>query len=207
MKSEDLSPEQRRHYLSIIEAESKRLSRLSDNLLKLTSLESGYHPFAPERFRLDKQIRDAVLSLEPLWMQKPLHMELSLPNLAIEADKDLVNQLWVNLITNAIKFTEPQGSIFISAQRTGDGWVEVCVRDTGIGMKEEDVDRIFERFYKADKARTGSGSGLGLAIVKKIVDMHRGEIRVASEVGVGSTFTVRLPAQQGSENAADHPPQ
>lgn len=193
LKNEDLSPEQRQHYLSIIEAESKRLSRLSDNLLKLTSLESGYHPFSPEKFRLDRQIRDVVLSLEPMWTQKSLEIDLSLPHIEIEADKDLVNQIWINLLSNAIKFTPPQGSVFISAHKPDDGWAEVCVRDTGIGMKDEELVRIFERFYKADRSRSGSGSGLGLAIVKKIVDMHHGEIQVESRVGAGTTFTVRLP--------------
>ncbi|WP_083430020.1 sensor histidine kinase [Alicyclobacillus macrosporangiidus] len=193
LKNENLSPEQRQHYLSIIEAESKRLSRLGDNLLKLTSLESGYHPFSPERFRLDRQIRNVVLSLEPMWTQKSLEIDLSLPHIEIEADKDLVNHIWINLLSNAIKFTPPQGSIFISAQTMDDKWAEVCVRDTGIGMKNEELVRIFERFYKADKARSGGGSGLGLSIVKKIVDMHHGEIDVESQVGVGTTFAVRLP--------------
>lgn len=194
LKDEDLETAKRMHYLSIVEAESKRLSRLSDNLLKLTSLESGYHPFHPESFRLDRQIRDVVLSLEPLWLKKNIHIELDLPNVTVTADKDLLNQVWVNLVSNAIKFTGDDGLIDISLV-TVDSGVKIKVRDTGIGMGEEDRARVFERFYKADKARSGgeSGSGLGLSIVKRIVDLHHGEVRVDSSIGVGTTFTVQLP--------------
>lgn len=194
LKSDELTPEHRQHYLNIIETESKRMSRLSENLLKLTSLESGSHPFHPESFRLDRQIKDVVLSLEPLWMKKGIEIELSLQSLNILADKDLLSQIWINLLTNGIKFTEPGGSLFISLY-VNDRWSSVCFRDTGIGIKEEDQPRIFERFYKADKSRHRSdpGSGLGLTIVKKITDIHQGEIHVESHVGTGTTFTVRLP--------------
>jgi two-component system phosphate regulon sensor histidine kinase PhoR len=203
LKSDDLPPDQRLHYLNIIETESKRLSRLSDNLLKLTSLESGHHPFHPERYRLDRQIRDVVLSCEPLWMQKEIQLDVSLPAVYIVADKDLLSQVWMNLLTNAIKFTEREGSIVMSLQ-TQDRWAVVRIRDTGIGIAKEDQPRIFERFYKADKARnrSKSGSGLGLAIVKKIIDIHHGEIHVESRLGVGTTFTVQLPLEP--QHSTDH---
>jgi two-component system phosphate regulon sensor histidine kinase PhoR len=196
LKSDDLTPEQRQHYLDIIETESKRLSRLSDNLLKLTSLESGHHPFHPERYRLDSQIRDVVLSCEPLWTQKDIQLDVSLPAVHIVADRDLLSQVWVNLLTNAIKFTDRQGTIAIALQAQCE-WAVVRIADTGIGIAEEDLPRIFERFYKADKARTRSvsGSGLGLAIVKKIIDLHEGEIQVESRLGTGTAFTVRLPLE------------
>lgn len=194
LKSGELTPDHRQHYLNIIETESKRLSRLSENLLKLTSLESGSHPFHPDLFRLDRQIREVVLSLEPLWTNKDIQIELSLKNVNIVADKDLLSQIWINLLTNAIKFTEPGGSLFISLEAV-DNWSVVRFQDTGIGIKEADQHRIFERFYKADKARqrSVSGSGLGLTIVKKIIDIHHGEIQVESQFGTGTTFTVRLP--------------
>jgi len=190
----DLTLDQRQRYLNIIETESKRMSRLSENLLKLTSLETGAHPFHPESFRLDRQIKDVVLSLEPLWLKKDVEIELSLQSVTILADKDLLSQVWINLLTNGIKFTEPGGSLFISLQ-VNDGWTVVRFTDTGIGIKEEDQARIFERFYKADKSRqrSESGSGLGLTIVKKITAIHQGEIEVESLVGTGTTFTVRLP--------------
>ncbi|EPZ52747.1 sensor histidine kinase [Alicyclobacillus acidoterrestris] len=194
LKSEEITPENRQHYLNVIETESKRMSRLSENLLKLTSLESGAHPFHSESFRLDRQIRDVVLTLEPLWLKKGIEIELSLETTNVFADKDLLNQVWMNLLTNAIKFTERGGAIFISLGPE-EGWTTVRVRDTGMGIREEDQQRVFERFYKADKARqrTESGSGLGLTIVKKIIDLHQGEIRVESQYGSGTTFIVRLP--------------
>jgi two-component system phosphate regulon sensor histidine kinase PhoR len=196
LKNDDLTKEQRLHYLDIIETESKRLSRMSDNLLKLTSLESGRHPFHPEAYRLDRQIREVVLSCEPLWIQKELQLDVSLPPIEVVADKDLVSQVWMNLLTNAIKFTGRHGTIAISLH-TEDKWAVVRIADSGIGIAEEDLPRIFERFYKADKARTRTtpGSGLGLAIVKKIVDFHHGDIGVESRLGVGTAFTVRLPLE------------
>jgi two-component system, OmpR family, phosphate regulon sensor histidine kinase PhoR len=192
LKSEELTREHRRHYLNIIETESRRMSRLSENLLKLTSLESGSHPFHPESFRLDKQMREVVLSLEPLWMKKDIQIDLSLPSTHIKADKDLLSQVWINLVTNAIKFTEPRGSLSIALQ-VEDCWTIVCFRDTGSGMTEEDKHRIFERFYKADRSRSESGTGLGLAIARHIVETHAGRIWAESALGKGSSFFFTLP--------------
>jgi two-component system, OmpR family, phosphate regulon sensor histidine kinase PhoR len=194
LKHDDVPEEQRQRYLDIIESESLRLSRLSDNLLKLTSLESGYHPFRPETYRLDRQLRDCVLALEPVWAGKLIQLDIAVPIISFYADKDLINQVWVNILTNAIKFTPHQGCISISAEVSIEQ-VVVRIADSGIGLSETDGDRIFERFYKADKARTRgvSGAGLGLSIVKKILELHEGTIEVDSAPGVGSTFTVSLP--------------
>lgn len=194
LKNDGLTKEERRHYLNIIETEGKRMSRLSENLLKLTSLESGAHPFRPERFRLDRQIRDVVLSLEPLWMKKDIQFELSLQNTDVFLDKDLMRQVWINLLNNSIKFSSHGNSIYISLE-IQDNDVVVRLRDTGIGITEKDLQHIFERFYKGDKSRQSreTGSGLGLTIVKKIVDIHKGEVQVESRVGVGTTFTIQLP--------------
>lgn len=194
LKNGDLSLEHKEHCLNIIATESKRMSRLSENLLKLSSLESGSYPFHPESFRLDRQIRDVVLSLEPVWMKKDIQIELSLQNMSILADQDLLSQVWSNLLTNAMKFTAPGGSMFVSLHRQVP-WVVVSIRDTGTGIKKDDQPRIFERFVKGDKSRqrSESGNGLGLTIVKQIVDLHEGEIHVESEIGVGTLFSIRLP--------------
>lgn len=181
-------------YLDIIHTESMRLSRLTDNLLKLTSLESGYHPMHTVPHAVDSQIREAVIALEPLWSEKSLHLEVSLPPLQAMGDIDLLYQVWVNLLTNAIKFTPEYGDIILTGQAS-DTDIAISITDTGIGIPPEQQDRIFERFYKADAARTrtGSGSGLGLAIVKKIVDMHAGHITLQSLPEVGTTMTIHLP--------------
>ncbi|MGE7763432.1 sensor histidine kinase [Peribacillus sp. NPDC097895] len=188
-----LTIEERNHYLHIIETESRRLSKLSDNLLKLTSLESEHHPFERTSFRLDQQIRTIILACEPTWLEKELEMDISLEKISIFADKDLMNQVWTNIIHNSIKFTQHHGRITIRLQQINDQ-VSITVTDTGIGISEQDQFHIFERFYKADLARerTKSGSGLGLSIVKKIIDMHDGTISVKSEIEKGTTFTILL---------------
>lgn len=197
LRSARLSGEERDHYLDIIETESMRLSKLSDNLLKLTSLESEHHPFERKRYRLDKQLRAVVLTCEPQWLDKLIDMDMSLEEGEIVADPDLLNQVWGNLIQNSIKFTPHGGTIGVRLQ-FGNGIAAVRVSDSGIGIGEEDLPRIFERFYKTDKSRNraSGGSGLGLAIVKKIVDLHHGTIEVQSKPGEGTVFTVRLPVDK-----------
>ncbi|GAA3407468.1 HAMP domain-containing sensor histidine kinase [Paenibacillus hodogayensis] len=195
LRSSDLSREARDDYLSIIETETDRLSRLSDNLLKLTSLDSARHPFERKRYRLDKQIRRIVLACEPQWESKKLEMDIELEPCELVADEDLMSQVWMNLLHNAVKFTPEGGTIRIGIAEARGAWT-VTVSDTGIGLSEEDRLHVFERFFKADKSRSRSegGSGLGLAIVKKIVDMHGGTIRMDSQAGEGTTVTVTLPA-------------
>ncbi len=189
-----LSAEDRLHYLNIIENESMRLSRLSDNLLKLASLEAETMKPDPESYRLDKQLRSIILSCQPQWSKKKINMDLSLEKIKIKADEDMMSQVWINLINNSIKFTPENGSIKINLQQH-DEIIEFRISDTGRGIAEEEQDKIFERFYKIDKARSPSieGSGLGLSIAKRIIEMHNGSIKVESVLGAGTTFTVNLP--------------
>ena len=196
LRSGGLSAEARARYLEIIETESKRLSRLSDQLLKLAALESDHPPFRPERYRLDRQLKEAILACEPQWLAKSLRMEVELEEAEIVADPELMSQVWGNLLHNAVKFTPEGGTIGVLLRVTGET-AEVRVSDTGIGIGEEDLPRIFERFHRADPARgrAGGGSGLGLAIARKIVDLHRGSISVRSQPGEGTEFTVRLPLE------------
>jgi two-component system, OmpR family, phosphate regulon sensor histidine kinase PhoR len=195
LENDQLTNEERHHYLNIIEEESTRLSRITEDLLRLASLESDKVKFEPKSYRLDKQIRSLILACEPQWKNKLIDMEVSLEELMINADEDLLSQVWINLIHNSIKFTPQAGSIKVMLHPQGDQ-VEFRISDTGMGISDEDRTRIFERFYKADRSRasSGGGSGLGLSIVKKIVDLHTGTIAVESNVGVGTTFIVSLPA-------------
>lgn len=202
LRSDRLTAEEKNHYLSVIEMECKRLSRLSDNLLKLTSLDSEYHPFEPQSYRLDAQLRQVALALEPQWLARSLEMEIDVPAIVIEADEELLSQVWFNLLHNAVKFTPAGGTVKASAETSDDGaGVTVFIEDTGIGIAEADRERIFERFYKADKARSraAGGSGLGLSIVHAIVEKHRGSIRVESEPGQGTQFAVTLPLKARTE--------
>ncbi|KKZ92425.1 envelope stress sensor histidine kinase HitS [Bacillus wiedmannii] len=194
LQDDNLSEEKRKHYLTIIETETTRLSKLSQNLLKLTLLES--EEYTPERvaYRLDQQLKQIVLNSEPLWDKKEIELALDLEKVHIIADQESMSQVWINLIHNSIKFTPIGGTITIQLKEY-ETLVEVRIRDSGIGISEEQKQHIFERFYKADSSRnrTYGGSGLGLAIVKKVLDLHQGEIKVESEEGNGTEFIVCIP--------------
>ncbi|WP_248925065.1 sensor histidine kinase [Paenibacillus hamazuiensis] len=191
----DLQGEERDQYLQIIQTEAERMSRMSENLLKLASLDSEHHPFHAEPYRLDEQIRKIILAQEPEWSGKELELFLTLPPAIIKADEDQMSQVWINLLHNAIKFTPPGGAIHISLELLLDS-VQIGISDTGIGIAEDELPRIFDRFYKSDQSRQrgAGGNGLGLAIVRKIVDLHGGTITVKSDLGQGTVFRVTLPS-------------
>lgn len=196
LQHKQLSEEQQQRYLTIIETESRRLSKLSDNLLKLTSLEAENHIVEKINYPLDQQLRTIILASEPNWSQKKLELEIQLEKVTLFANDDLMSQVWTNLIHNSIKFTPDYGKLTIYLEKKEQQAV-VTISDTGIGISDTDKPYIFERFYKADQARVRSngGSGLGLSIVKKIVDIHNGRIMVQSEIGKGTTFIIKLPLQ------------
>lgn len=195
LKDDIVSEDKKIQYLTIIEKESTRLSQLSSNLLKLASLDSEHQTLMLQQYRLDEQIRHVVMALEPQWIKKNIEIDLDLSNVQIEADKDLLEQVWLNLVTNAVKYTPENGFVKISIHQKNEE-IDVKIKDNGIGIIEEDQKYIFESFYKVDKSRTLKGSGLGLAITKKIVRLHEGAIRVESKKEQGSIFTVTLPIQK-----------
>ncbi|WP_169085943.1 sensor histidine kinase [Paenibacillus sp. PL91] len=196
LRSEDVTEAERERYINIIKQESMRLSRLSENLLNLASLDSQQHPFHPESYRLDRQLRDVVLASEPHWIAKRQTVELLMEETTIIADRDQLNQVWMNLLSNSMKFTPEDGKIscFLSEQ---DGFAVVRISDTGIGISEADRERVFERFYKGDVSRDRSqgGSGLGLSIVQKIALIHGGSIMLepGADQLAGASFIIRLP--------------
>lgn len=195
LQKDSLPDDDRKRYAAIIKSESKRLSSLSDNLLKLSSLDNNKVPLTMQEFRLDKQLEHIALTLEPQWSAKNLILEADLQKLTVCGDEDLLSQVWMNLLHNAIKFT-PEGE-HISVILTYDSKrVAVKISDTGVGISSDDQIHIFERFYKVDKARDRSlgGNGLGLSLAKKIVELHDGSISVESEIGKGTTFKVSLPS-------------
>ncbi len=194
LKSDSLSVEQRLHYIEIIETESKRLSKLSDNLLKLSSLESENVPLVLRAFRLDKQLEHAILILEPQWEKKNIDLNADLEKISINADEELLSQVWINLIHNAVKFTPENGSVKIRLFQK-DSQIVCHITDNGIGISKEDQIHIFERFFKVDKARDRSlgGNGLGLSLSRRIAEIHGGEITFQSELNKGTRFIVTLP--------------
>lgn len=194
LKRKHISEESRLHYLTIIEEESERLSRLSQNLLQLSHLQYEDHHLNLSSFRLDEQLRKVVIALETQWSTKEIGLELQLEEMVVQADEDQLNQVWINLLSNSIKFTPDNGTIHIKAVINGHLAI-VSIADNGIGVPEEERLDIFKPFHKADKSRDGSikGNGLGLSIVKQIIDIHHGDIKVSEQSGGGTIFTVQLP--------------
>lgn len=177
--------------LADLSEETERLHTLVENLLQLARANRpNNHPF--EKVNLSLLIQDVVDSLRALAENKNLTLTASLPdNLIIMGDSDELIRLFVNLIDNAIKYTE-QGFILVSAVEQAKD-IEIKIRDSGIGIAEAHLPHIFDRFYQVDQARSGKGSGLGLAIANEIVRSHFGRITVESQVGVGTTFAILFP--------------
>ncbi|HDX9628124.1 TPA: HAMP domain-containing histidine kinase [Bacillus cereus] len=194
LKQAELSEYERSRYLDIIIAEAKRMSKMSDSLLKLSLLESQSKQLRLVTLSLDEQIRRIIVALQPQWSARDIHFELDLQTVKVTADHDLLNQVWTNILRNSIKFSEDAGVINVSIKQDIKN-VKILISDTGIGIHLDDQKRIFERFFKADRShsRKYDGSGMGLAIVKQIVSLHQGDIRVKSEPGQGTTFIVTLP--------------
>ena len=196
LRGDDVTEAERERYISIIKQESRRLSRLSENLLNLASLDSQQHPFHPQPYRLDRQLRDVVLACEPQWIAKSQTVELRLEETVITADRDQLNQVWMNLLANSMKFTPEGGNIYFSLSEQ-EGFAVVRISDTGVGISEEDRERVFERFYKGDVSRDRSqgGSGLGLSIAQTVTQIHGGSIQLDPEADqlAGASFIIRLP--------------
>ncbi|WP_232242452.1 sensor histidine kinase [Paenibacillus sp. GSMTC-2017] len=197
LKQKRMSKENRMYYLTIIEEESDRLSRISRNLLLLSSLQHSRYPDPSTDILLDEQIRKVVIALEPHWTSKEIFVELELDPITVHAYEDQLTQVWTNLIGNSIKFTPDSGHIHIRSYAAGQTAV-VSIMDNGIGIPENQRKEIFMPFHKIDTARdrSVSGSGLGLTIVKQIVDGHGGEIKVDGGQGGWTVFTVRLPLKK-----------
>ncbi|WP_241494716.1 sensor histidine kinase [Bacillus coahuilensis] len=195
LKENEFSKEQQHHYLTIIQKESERLAKLSENLLKLSVLENMDSLVEKETYRLDQQIREVFLSHQPQWLEKELELDLEgIQMVEIHADRLQLEQVWHNLLTNSIKYSNKGGNIKVDVKEV-QGEVHVEFSDTGIGIGEKDLPHIFDRFYMVDKARTPTrqGSGLGLAIVKKIIDIHGGDILIKSNLGKGTSVHIVLP--------------
>lgn len=193
LMNNEMSEDEKQRYLQIIQDESKRLSSLSKQLLMLAALDKNMQLTKRTAFRLDEQIRQIFITLERQWTGKQLEIELELPEIVIQADEQLLYQVWFNLISNSIKFCSPQDTIAVRIDVGKEVTVEI--QDTGIGIAPDELPYIFDRFYKSDKARerAKTGSGLGLSICRKIIDLHHGSIHVTSELNKGTSFRIKLP--------------
>lgn len=193
LQGDQVNETDRIEYAGMILYSAGNLSALCSNMLQLSKLEDQEIVVEKSRFRLDEQIRMAVLMLEPEWRKKEMDLDIDLEVINYTWNEELLSQIWVNLISNAIKYTPPHGTISI-AMRQLDGEISVSVSDTGMGMNNEVQQRIFDKFYQGDPSRNTRGNGLGLTLVKKIVTLAEGQIQVESIERRGSTFTVTLPA-------------
>lgn len=194
---------------SVIHGEADRLSRMVHTLLDLTRIESGEIPMSWSRIDLAALLRSCVARFAPLAKERDLEVHTDLPGeLYITADGDRLVQVFTNLIDNGLRHTDAGGRLTMTASE-GDGMVHVSVVDTGCGIAEEDLPRVFERFYRADRSRSRGDAaqsdsvGLGLAISSEIVRAHGGEIGVESIAGLGSRFTVTLPREPRDDAGAD----
>lgn len=191
IRDEELTSEQLADYSDVIVKESERLSLLSSNLLKISELDSRIIREQGTLFSLDEQIRKTILILEAGWSKKQIEFDLELPKVMIQGDEFLLQEVWLNLIQNAIKFSDHGDTILIHLKKE-QGRIKVIISDQGIGIAKQDKERIFERFFKCDPSRSKDGNGLGLVIVKKIVTLFNGTISVESKLGEGATFIVEL---------------
>ncbi|HHY2674354.1 sensor histidine kinase [Bacillus toyonensis] len=194
LQTEKMSEEERNHYLQIIEGESKRMSSLCKQLLTLASLDKEEKVLQIKEFNLQKQIKDVIFMLEWKWREKDIAVEFDVPDITIKGDENLLHQVWSNIFMNSIKFSNDAGTIEFFVEEL-ESSVIISISDNGIGMEKEEMDRIFDRFYKVDtaRARNVEGSGLGLSIVQKIVELHHGNVSVYSTKGEGTTVRVELP--------------
>ncbi|MGX1193760.1 sensor histidine kinase [Metabacillus sp. SLBN-84] len=194
LESQSISPEEKSNYISIINGEIKRLSTLTKQLLLLASLDRDEDIMKRKPFNVGEQMKELVKSYQWQMGEKGITLGFTLPNVEIVGDPSLLHTVWDNLLTNAIKYNKSNGSIDISIEEKEKS-VLVTFEDTGIGLNDEEKEKIFDRFYRVDTARTRSveGTGLGLSIVAAIVKLHGGLIHVKSMEYEGTIFVVELP--------------
>lgn len=195
--NEKLSKKTQKEYLQIIYDESSRLAKLSKNMLLLSNLESTSIVPETNLYALDEQILSTTKLLSKELESKKLVLDLKLENSKITANMDMLQQVWINLLTNAIKFSNEGDAISISLKNAGNQ-VIIRIKDNGAGMNEEQLSHIFEKFYQGDKSHKSEGNGLGLAIAKQIITLHGGNIQVSSKENKGTEFVVMIPKQQNN---------
>ena len=194
LQEQDLTPDEQRQYVEKILFNTRRLSTLTGNILLLSKLSS--QSIRPRRttFRLDEQIRQAVLALEQKWEDKELDLDVDLERTTFTGYEALLLHVWTNLIDNAVKF-DPRGGLLRLRLYQPDEHLLFTIEDSGPGIAAGDEERIFAKFYQSDTSREAEGNGLGLALVKKIVELNGGSVRAENLPQGGCRFTVRLPAK------------
>ncbi len=195
LKRGNLSEEKQAEYLDAIEEESLRLSQLATNVLNLTKVENQSILTDVRRYNLSEQLRTSALVLEGKWTKKHIDLFLPLEEYYICGNEELLKQVWLNLLDNAVKFSPDYGTVEIRVAEVGS---DICteVSNYGEALPSEKIDKIFNKFYQADESHAVEGNGVGLAVVKKIVDLHNGQVSVKCQDGK-TVFTVRIPQKTG----------
>lgn len=191
---DELPPAEQREYLGIISSEAHRLASLASNVLALSRLEAQTILADTAAFNLGEQLRQTALMMEQKWTDRRIKLCMQVEDCRCTGSEELLKQVWMNLLDNAVKFSPVGGRVTVALRRDEAAQaVEVSVRDEGPGMDAATQAHIFDQFYQGDTSHKTEGSGLGLAMVKKIVALHGGRVTVESEPGQGALFTVRLP--------------
>lgn len=194
LNSGNLPDEESKKYLSAIEDESKRLSTMATKVLNLTKVENQSILSEITRFNLSEQIRSCILLLEYKWAKKCIELAIDFDEYDVEANYELLKEVWINLVDNAVKFTEFGGFVSLEISEEGD-FYNVAVKNSGQPILEENKLKIFSKFYQVDSSNTSGGNGIGLAIVDKIVKLHSGSISIDYENGM-VVFNVKIPKKQ-----------
>ena len=197
LKKGALPPDEQTEYLNIIEDESLRLSAMATNVLNLTKIENQSILTDLTEYNLSEQIRTCVLMLEKKWNRKNLDLILDFDEYSITANEELMKQVWINLIDNAIKFTPDSGCVEITIAEEPETII-VSVINSGSEIPAESMNRIFQKFYQADESHATEGNGIGLAIVQKVAELHGGEVSAESKSG-RTAFTVTMPHRKLAE--------
>lgn len=192
LQDEAIVPEERDAYIDRILNSTQQLSKLTENILLLSKLENQDILLDKTSYRLDEQLRNAILALEPLWKEKEFFWNIELESTLFYGNKHMLSLVWSNLLSNAVKFT-PEGGTISFHLKQEENTIILTITDTGIGMSEETMKHIFEKFYCADSSRHSSGNGLGLPLVKRIINLCDGYVSVGSQENAGTTFVVTLP--------------
>ncbi len=191
LSDDSISESERKEYLSKAFFSIEKLNDLTDNILRLSKLENQVTLDSPVTYRLDEQLREAIVLLEPKWSRKNISFDLELPEITISGQRSLLFQVWTNIIGNAIKFSDTGGCITVKLERSPHHY-KIYVIDDGVGMTDEQQRHIFDKFYQADSSRQSQGNGLGLALCKEIVSRCNGKIYVTSKPDEGSVFLISL---------------
>ncbi len=195
LQKDNLSTEKRKEYTDIIISESERLINMSANVLLLTKFENQQFITNKKEYELDEQIRNCIILLEKQWSKNNIEINLDLEPVRIYSNAEMLSHLWINLIENAIKYSNDNGHVAIRLHETVDD-IQFKISNDGNGMDDNTLKHIFDKFYQGDKSHAVRGNGLGLSIVKRIVELCKGEIAVESKIGQSTTFTVKLPKVQ-----------